>query len=149
MVTVTVDLLGEALIEVVLAAVKVFLLGGLFDAVPDRLEDDGDAPVEGGHVGFPEDGDDRVGGHGLAELFGEGFGAVVEEQERFQGGGPDEAALEQGCQDGEFIVEGSPEASTVVQMNGEGVVAEDLERFVVMAVHVAGEEVEDGHVHEV
>lgn len=73
----------------------------------------------------------------------------MEEQERFQGGGPDETALEQGCQDGEFIVEGSPEASTVVQMNGEGVVAEDFERFVVVAVHVASEEVKDGHVHEV
>lgn len=46
-------------------------------------------------------------------------------------------------------MEGSPKASTVVQMNGEGVVAEDFERFVVMAVHVAGEEVEDGHIHEV
>lgn len=92
---VTVDLLGEALIEVVLAAgVKVFLLGGLFDAVPDRLQDDGDSSIEGGHVGFPEDRNDRIGGHGFTELLGEWFGAIVEEQERFQGGGPDEAALE-------------------------------------------------------
>lgn len=84
---VTVDLLGEALIEVVLAAgVKIFLLGGLFDAVPDRLQDDGDSSIEGGHVGFPEDRYDRVGGHGFAELLRERFGAVVEEQERFQGG---------------------------------------------------------------
>lgn len=84
---VTVDLLGEALIEVVLAAgVKVFLLGGLFNAVPDRLQNDGDSSIEGGHVRFPEDWYDRVGGHRFAELLRERFGAVVEEQERFQGG---------------------------------------------------------------
>lgn len=66
---VTVDLLGEALIEVVLAAgVKVFLLGGLFDTVPDRLQDDGDSSIEGDHVRFPEDWYDRIGGHGFAEL---------------------------------------------------------------------------------
>lgn len=37
----------------------------------------------------------------------------------------------------------------MVQMNGERVVSEDLERFVVMAVHVPDEEIKHRHVHQV
>lgn len=41
------------------------------------------------------------------------------------------------------------EAATVVQVQREAVVAEKPERLVMMAVHVAGEEVKHSHVHEV
>lgn len=49
----------------------------------------------------------------------------------------------------ELVVERLAERPTVVQMNGKRVVAEQRERLVMMAVHVAYEEVEHGQVHEV
>lgn len=60
-----------------------------------------------------------------------------------------QAALDDGRQDGHFVEERLAEASTVIQVQREGVVTEHLERLVVMSVHVPCEEVEDGHVHEV
>lgn len=39
--------------------------------------------------------------------------------------------------------------SAVIKVNGCGFVSEQLERFVVMTVHVSGEEVEHRHVGEV
>lgn len=83
---------------------------------------------------------------GLAGM--ESSGALVPEQ-RAESAVPDHAALDDGREDGHLVVEGLAEAAAVVQVHGEGVVAEQAERLVVVPVHVAHEEVEHGHVHEV
>ena len=41
------------------------------------------------------------------------------------------------------------EASAVVEVERKRVVPEGSERLVVVTIHVPGEEVEDGHVHQV
>jgi hypothetical protein len=73
---------------------------------------------------------------------------VVGEQggERVQ---PQHAALVQRRQDGHLVVGGAAEAAAVVQVDGEAVVAEELERLVVVAVHVAHQEVVHGQVDQV
>lgn len=48
-----------------------------------------------------------------------------------------------------LIVKRLAERATVIQVNRKRVVAEQCERFVMMAVHVAHEEVEYGQVHNV
>jgi len=50
----------------------------------------------------------------------------------------DHAALQERRQDGRLVVEGFPEAPSVIEMQRKGIVAEDPKRLVVMAVHVAG-----------
>lgn len=59
------------------------------------------------------------------------------------------AALQERRQAADLVVEGLAEAPAVVEVQRERVVAEELERLVVMAVHVAREEVEHRHVHQV
>lgn len=49
----------------------------------------------------------------------------------------------------ELVVERLAERPAVVQVNGKRVVAEQRERLVMMAVHVAHEEVVHGQVHDV
>lgn len=52
----------------------------------------------------------------------------VEAQQRLQHRGADHAALVDGGQDGELVVVRLAEAATVVQVEGEGQVAKDLEQ---------------------
>jgi hypothetical protein len=59
------------------------------------------------------------------------------------------AALVQRRQDGHLVVAGASEAAAVVQVDGEAVVAEELECLVVVAVHVAHQEVVHGQVDQV
>lgn len=70
-------------------------------------------------------------------------------EQRCESGVAYETTLQQWGEDGQLVVERSPEAPPVVQVKGEGVVVEGSESLVVVPVHVAHEEVEHGHVHEV
>lgn len=49
----------------------------------------------------------------------------------------------------ELVVKRLAERATMVQVNRKRVIAEQCERFVMMTVHVAHEEVEYGQVHNV
>lgn len=58
-------------------------------------------------------------------------------------------ALYDRSQYAELVVERLAERAAVVEVNGKRVVSKQGERFVMMAVHVAHEEVEHGQVHDV
>lgn len=58
-------------------------------------------------------------------------------------------ALHDRGQYAELVVERFAERPAVVQMNGKRVVTEQRERLIMMAVHVAHEEVKHGQVHEI
>uniref|UniRef100_A0A182IR36 Uncharacterized protein n=1 Tax=Anopheles atroparvus TaxID=41427 RepID=A0A182IR36_ANOAO len=113
--------------RVVHLAVEHVLVGRLVDAVADGLQHDGDPPIEGGQRLRP----------------------VVVPEQRLEGGGAQQAALEHGRQDGQLVVERLAEAAPMIEVDRERVVAEDLERLVVVPVHVAGKEVEHAHVHQI
>ena len=114
-----------------------------------NLENDSDSSVESVEMALDENRKNRIplhaGHHGLAHL----DRAVVKLEQSVEGLRPDHAALVHGRQDGHLVVVGLAEAPAVVQVDGVGVVAKDLEGLVVVAVHVAHEEVVDGHVHQV
>lgn len=52
-------------------------------------------------------------------------------------------------QDAHLVVESFAERPAVVQVDRKRIVAEEYERFVMVPVHVAHEEVENGQVHDV
>lgn len=60
---------------------------------------------------------------------------------------PDHATLQEGGKDGDLVVERSAKSSSVIQVQGKRVVAENLERLVMVSIHVPHEEVQDSHVH--
>uniref|UniRef100_A0A182XTA4 Uncharacterized protein n=1 Tax=Anopheles quadriannulatus TaxID=34691 RepID=A0A182XTA4_ANOQN len=125
------------------------LLGRLADAVPHRLQHDADAPIERRQMRFPQHGRDRIHRQRFAHRLGQRPRTVVEAQQRLERGRPYQAALQHWRQDGQLVVERFAEPAPMIQMDRERVVAEDFERFVVVPVHVAGEEVEHGHIHQV
>jgi len=57
--------------------------------------------------------------------------------------------LKERCQDRHFVVVGTPEGPTLIQVDRERVVPEHGHRFVVVPIHVARQEVEDGQVGQV
>ena len=133
------------------------------DAVPDDPQDCGQSPVQSQEVFVLQHGADGVPAQRGVEGGGEA-GPGVEGQQQLQGGGANDAALRQGGhrgqeegesyliqrgEDGELVMARPAECPAMVQVYGEGLVAEQFERLVVVTVHVAHEEVEDGEVHQV
>lgn len=59
------------------------------------------------------------------------------------------ATLKQRRQTADLVVVRFTETTSVVQVQGERVIAENLEGLVVVTIHVSGQEVEDRHVHEI
>jgi len=73
---------------------------------------------------------------------------VIREQHCHRGRA-DHATLVEGGKDRELIMAGSTKGSSVVEVNRERIVSKALESLIVVAVHVAHQEVKDGEVHQV
>ena len=61
----------------------------------------------------------------------------------------EQTALHDGLENGHLVVVGLAKRSSVVQVHRERLVAQRVQSFVVVSIHVAGEEVECAHVHDV
>ena len=106
------------------------------------LKNDPDTPVNGLVVRVQQHGDDSVRVEAVLKGRPQGrLGRVVEAHQPLQGGLSDHAALVDWCQDGKLVLAGFAEAPAVVQVDGVGRVAEDLEGLVVVSVHVAHKKV--------
>lgn len=81
----TIGTLGEVVVvaQVVLTALE-FFFGGLLEAVPYGLQNDGYPPVQCGQVRFPENRRNRIGGQRLSHSLRQRFRSIVEQQQRLQ-----------------------------------------------------------------
>jgi len=123
--------------------------GPTVQTLSHHLEHDLDAAVQRQQVRLQQDRRHGVAAQRAAHSAGQADrpGVVGEQSgERVQA---QHAALVQRRQDGHRVVGGASEAAAVVQVDGEAVVAEELECLVVVAVHVAHQEVVHGQVDQV
>jgi hypothetical protein len=114
-----------------------------------HLEHDLDAPIQRQQVRLQQDRRHGVAAQRAAHSAGQpDRPGVVGEQggERVKA---QHAALIERRKDGHLVVGGASKAAAVVQVDGKAVVAEELERLVVVAVHVAHQEVVHGQVDQV
>ena len=124
-------------------------LARLVQALPHHLEHHLYAAVQRGQVRLEEHGCHRVALQRATHGRRQAHRPRVISEEGGEGVLAQHAALVQRRQDGHLVVGGPPQSPPPVQGGGEAVVAEELEGLVVVAVHVAHEEVVHRQVYQV